>query len=272
MNYNCFKISLIWLLLSLLLFVKIDEARSESWKEEKGVHFIVFYSSHESSEWARSILRAAETYYRRIADNINYSRYRNFWTWDERVNIVIYENKETFLLRTNQPKWSKGSAFRDDTLLKTKMIVSYKQEKGFLDGILPHEISHLILGDFIGLTNPIPVWFNEGVAQLQEFRKRSIVKPFMKRMVELNKQIPLTVLMDTDVRTMTDPQQVALFYGQSLSLVDFLLAEYGSSKFGKLCVCFRDEKNMKEALRKTYLFDFQSLADLEKKWIRYVKK
>ena len=139
--------------------------------KEKGIHFIVWYSSDESSSWARSILRAAEAYYRRIADNINYSRYRNFWTWDERVNIVVYQSKETFLKMTNQPAWSIGGAFREETLLKTKMIVTFKQEEGFFDGILPHEISHLILGDFIGFEKTIPLWFNEGVAQLQERRK-----------------------------------------------------------------------------------------------------
>lgn len=243
-----------------------------SWKTEKGIHFVVYYTSQESSSWARSVLRASEMYYRRIADNINYSRYRNFWIWDDRVNIMIYPDRETFLKNTNQPQWSKGSAFRDDTLSKTKMIVTYKQEDGFLDGILPHEISHLILWDFIGFDRNIPVWFNEGVAQLQESQKRSIVRPFIQKIVLADQHMPIDLLMQTDVRTITDPKQVAIFYGQSLSIIDFLIAQYGSSKFGELCVVFRDTKNLEEALRKTYMFDFRSFVELEKKWLRYVKK
>ncbi len=268
---SAFKIAIMFMTIYAFFFLRVENAFSDSWRTEKGIHFIVRYSSDESSSWARSILRAAETYYRRIADNINYSRYENFWTWDERVIIVVYPDKKTFLSMTNQPYWSKGGAFRDEALLKTKMIVTFKQEEGFIDGVLPHEISHLILGDFVGFDKAIPVWFNEGVAQLQERRKTAIVRPFMKKMIESNNHMPLNVLMNSRVQNMVDFKDVALFYAQSLSVIDFLIVKYGSNKFGELCVIFRNKNNLEEALKSTYLFDFESISELEKKWLRYVK-
>jgi hypothetical protein len=255
-----------------LCHLSASQALADYWKKEKSTHFIVWYSSAESPAWARSVLRAAEAYYRRIANNIHYSRYRNFWTWDERVNIIIYQNRETFLNHTRQPVWSKGGALRDETLLKTKMIVTFKQEKNFLDGVLPHEISHLILGDFVGLDKKIPTWFNEGVAQLQERKKRSIVKPFMKKMIAQNAQMPLAELMLAEVKEMDEPKDVALFYAQSLSVVDFIISRYGSSKFGELCLMLKKGYPLKVALQKVYMFHFETIDELEKKWLRYMKK
>ncbi len=258
-------------LMILFFFCAGEPAYGDYWKKERGTHFIVWYSSDESPVWARSVLRAAETYYRRIAKNINYSRFRNFWTWDERVNIVIYQNKETFLNNTKQPAWSKGGAYRDESLFKTKMIVTYKQEQNFLDGVLPHEISHLILGDFIGWDKSIPRWFNEGVAQLQESRKTRIVRPFMKKMIARNAHWPLRILMQTEVRDLEGTDEVALFYAQSLSIIDFLISRFGSNKFGELCVMLKRGYDFETALTKVYLFDFKTAEDLEKKWLRYMK-
>ena len=53
-------------------------------------------------------------------------------------------------------------------LFKSRIIVSYKDQPNFVEVILPHEITHLILHDFIGFDRPIPRFFDEGVAQLEQ--------------------------------------------------------------------------------------------------------
>jgi len=276
-NENKKKLSrargLIFIFFGLLVFVLFQgsHASDDAWMKERGKHFIVCHSSRLDASFAREILRKAEKYYDKIANNLNYSRYRNFWTWDHRVNIFIYDDQEAFIEKTKQPRWSKGGALREDNLLKTRTIVTYKQEDGFLDGVLPHEISHLILKDFIGFDRDIPIWFHEGVAQLQEKGKPAEAQRVMKIAVANGIYIPLEILMIRDIRHISNPQEVVLFYAQSFSIVNFLIKQYGSNQFGKLCMFLKEGYPFQEALSKAYYFNFSSIATLEKKWLRYME-
>ena len=78
-------------------------------REDKGEHFIIRYDASISRSWAQEVLLKSENYYDTIARRINYPRYNNFWTWDERVAVIIYSDKKTFLKETNQPPWSDRS-------------------------------------------------------------------------------------------------------------------------------------------------------------------
>jgi len=244
---------------------------SDEWKVEKGEHFIIEYQRAEDSAWAKKVLREAEKYYDKIGRQIDYVRYQNFWTWEDRVKIIIYSNQETFLKETGQPYWSRGSAYRDEKVLQSRSIVSYKQENKFLDGVLPHEISHLILRDFVGFDKNVPVWFDEGVAQLQEKGKRQKVPLVMRDLIQRGQQFPLQELCQMDVRFEMDPFKVGVFYIQSLSLVDFLITRYGSNDFGRLCRELNSGKDFNGALRTVYHPTIESISELEKKWLSYMQ-
>ncbi len=240
------------------------------WQELKGKHFVVIYSLEGNRKSARTILRRAEEYYDKIARSIGYSRYAHFWTWEERVKIVIFPDQDTFRSATGQPAWSLGYAVRDSQLFRSRIIVTYRHEFDFLDGLLPHEISHLIIRDFIGFEAEIPVWFDEGVAQLFDADKKIQARDFMQNMVEAGSYVPFSILHSWDVRREKDPQKVMVFYAQSVSVVDFLITRYGSDAFGRLCREMKDGKNFEEALRSAYTNTIDSLADLEAKWLGYL--
>ncbi|OGX24723.1 MAG: hypothetical protein A2787_01970 [Omnitrophica WOR_2 bacterium RIFCSPHIGHO2_01_FULL_48_9] len=242
-------------------------SHAEEWKEIKDKHFVVYYGSAMSSEEAGRLLRQAEKYYDLIARQIGYARYSNFWTWEERVKIIIYDDQAAFMAKTGQPAWSKGYADRHPKLFESKMIVTYRQEQEFFNGLLPHEISHLILHDFLGPQTSVPLWFDEGVAQLQEAEKRAVADRLLQRLVLEKKQLPLPVLMELDIRREKNSTKVTLFYVQSLSVIDFLLTQYGSDAFARLCRQMRDGKSFAEALRLAYGHSFDSVQQLEDKWI-----
>ncbi len=141
------------------------ELNTKDWKIIKDVHFEIYYPIADSGEMPRIILRKAEESYSKIAERIGYARYRNFWTWDERVKIVYYSTQEAYVASTGQPAWSKGLSFSHFSPMPLRMIVSFQGQDNFVEAILPHEISHLILHDYIGPKRMIPLWFDEGVAQ-----------------------------------------------------------------------------------------------------------
>jgi hypothetical protein len=241
------------------------------WREQKGNHFIIRTEHSISDRWARDVLEKAEIYYRTIAEQIGYARYNKFWTWDTRVEIIVYDDRDVFLKETGQPAWSQGGAIHRPLYLEERKIVTYKQDENFLDGLLPHEISHLMLIDFIGWKQEIPLWFNEGVAQLQEKGKKEKAQVLMKALVPRGQYIRLEAMTNLDIRSETDGSKVALFYAQSLSVTDFMISRYGSKAFGLLCRHMRDGRNFEEALKLTYPRDIGTIEELEKKWLSYMK-
>ena len=82
-QYSVGKITVACLLGIALFFVREGRCiADEDWKELTGTHFIVYYVGDE--EFARDTLDQAEVYYNRIASDLGYQRYQEFWTWERR--------------------------------------------------------------------------------------------------------------------------------------------------------------------------------------------
>lgn len=256
---------------SIVSAQQIPSVDKEKWGEVRGTHFIAYYQVDDKT-WANDVVKYAERYYESIAKEIGYARYDNFWTWDQRVAIFLYPDHEQFIKETGQPEWSSGSVIRHKNLYATRIILSYRQENGFLDGVLAHEISHLMIRDFIGVGVDIPVWLDEGIAQLNEKNKKRWARYFLKPQLKENKFIPFVEIMTYNVYKETDTFRVAFFYAQTVSMVDFLIDKYGSQNFGQLCSELKKGKSFEEALINAYAGFISSLDDYEKKWLRYMKR
>ncbi len=245
-------------------------AFAQGWQEVKGNHFIVLFEARQSPDAANAILRAAEGYYDKIARRLGYSRYSG-WAWEQRVKILVFKDQQTFMSKTGQPPWSSGYSDRDSELFQSRVIVTYQQESGFLKGLLPHEIGHLILRDDVGFDKLLPLWFEEGVAQLEEMYKTENSKKLMKKLIRKNQYIPLAALSSWDVRQEQDPEKAALFYAESVSIVDFLMSSRGSAVFADLFRRLKDGLSFEDALMSAYKQQFKSTSGLEEGWINYLK-
>jgi hypothetical protein len=240
--------------------------------EVQGNHFIARFLSEEDRPFVNAVLARAESYYKNISDNIGFSRYQNFWTWEKRVNIVLYPDQPSFLRFSGQPSWSLGYASRDSQLFHTKTITSYAGQEAFLDTILPHEIAHLILWDYLGFSRRVPVWFEEGVAQLEEKGKRGVVQKAMAGVFSAKQHFSFAAFSDMNLPAQDDRVKVSVYYAQSLSIVDFMLSRYGQDAFHRLFKALRSGHEFEEALRKTYPAIFNSISDLERKWQKYLEE
>lgn len=241
-----------------------------AWHEIKGRHFIIYYELSSDKHFAKNVLRQAEKYYRKIGARIGYKRYADFWTWDQRAKIFLFSDQISFTEKTEQPSWSLGYAARDDHLFKSRAIVTYKQERNFLTGLLPHEISHLILHDFFSW-DKVPIWFDEGIAQLQEADKVEKAGRLMRLLVQRGAYIPFYDFVRLDIRKERQAGRVEAFYAQSLSIIDFLITKYGNNAFRRLCRNLRDGENFEEALSKAYNNNIKTLLELENHWLKYME-
>src|SRR3989338_3719211 len=150
-----------FLVFVLVFLTAYRSAFATGWNELKGDHFIVYYQTDE--KFARDVAHNAEKYYNRIADDLGYPRYSNFWQWDKRAKVYIYATDKLFREATGEAQWSHGVA-----IYSKKEIHTFIKSENFLDGLLPHEITHLIFRDFIGFEGEAPIWIDEGIAQWEE--------------------------------------------------------------------------------------------------------
>jgi hypothetical protein len=263
------------------------EAISYQWQESKSEHFFVYYL--KNAIFAKEIGNAAEEYYRSIASELGYPRYSDFWTWERRVKIYIYPDHASYLKATGQPSWSYGMA--DYT---NKKIITYEFSKDFKDGLLPHEMTHLIFRDFVGFKGEVPLWLDEGVAQWEEPGKRKLVKEVIGNLYRQGRLIPLGELMKIDIRKIKADAQldvpnllpnaaargravlggeelVNIYYIEAVALVGFMIQTYGSLDFANFCRQLRDGKSLDDALRFAYGARLESVDELQKNWIRQLQ-
>ncbi len=232
-------------------------AAGEYFRELKGDHFIVYYPADEG--FAREVLREAEAYYHSIAGRLGYDRFDKFWTWDNRVKIYLFADREDFLTGTRAPGWSGGFANH-----KLKILAGYPEAENFLARVLPHEITHLMFRDFVGTRRGIPLWLDEGVALAMESGRREEFDEIARRALRQKAWMPLDRLARVRSAASLGPETAAVFYAEAALAVDFLLSGYGRDKFTEFCRQLRDGKAVDEALRKVYGPDgIENLQDLE---------
>jgi len=239
-----------------------NPTKAPDWKELKGDHFIVYFVGKD--KFAKKVLKKAENDYKTISRDLGYQRYSGFWMWDNRVKIYVFKTKEDYLEGTGRKEWSHGFAS-----YRSKSIFSYEWNEGFVESLLPHEITHLIFRDYVGFTGEVPRWLDEGVAQWEEPKKRKYVRRVMKSYLKERKWIPVKRLTSMNIRQSDDEDTVRLFYVQSVSLVDFLIKRYGANDFIYFCRQLRDGKSMTEALTFAYPTQIRNLEELEEQWKKY---
>ena len=115
----------------------------------------------------------------------------------------------------------------------------------------------------------IPLWLDEGVAQWEEDARRAKSAEIVRKLVREKSYIPIAELMETDVRTKSDYELSIKFYAQAVTLVGYMIKEYGPSKFNLFCRQLRDGKSVAAALSFVYTNSIPSVGKLEKKWIEY---
>lgn len=234
----------------------------------KGTHFVVRYTLPSQKGTASAILNRAEECYDRVTRDIGFTRYSDFWTWDKRVKVILFADQISYTRFTGQAQWSMAYATRDSKLFRDRAVVTYDGQPEIFSSILPHEIAHLILWDHLATTPAkIPVWYEEGVAQLEEADKRQMVKDALRPVVAAGKYIRFNVFNALKPEELKDDAQVSLFYAQSLSVVVFLVEKYGQDAFYRLSKELRDGCDFETALSRAYSGIFASMADLEARWV-----
>lgn len=255
----------LFLIIGIFCFNFLSVAAEDKWQVLKSTHFFIYYKAAPESFLIR-VSDKAEEYYNKIADDLGFNRF-NFWLWDERAKIYIFDNAKDYQGATGQPAWSEAAA-----LPGAKIIQTFYGARDFFETTLPHEMGHIIFREFVSFNNPaIPLWLDEGVATFEGKFRYANTDGVLRQALAKGEFMDLTQLSQFRVYSKKEDQraQVELFYLESWSLVNFLINKFGKQSFVYFCQNLRDRKNLESALASSY--NFSNLQELDQAWRGYIK-
>ena len=229
----------------------------------KRMHFVIY---HNNQSFANKISWKAEYYYKKIIRHFNINGFHP-WEKDKRCTIYIFENRDSFVKRAGAPSWSIGLARYNPP----RLYIYYKGSRNLIENTLPHELTHLIFGEFMD-RNKIPLWLNEGMAQYEEEKwDKGYAKRYLKSHIKEGIYIKLGELFKME-RYPQDKEKLNLFYLESASVIDYLRKEQIASLFGKFLLKVKQGKSVELSLKEIYQWKFEGgIPELEERWIRFIK-
>ncbi len=117
-------------------------------------HFNIY---HRENEDIKDIAKQAERSYRFITDDMNYSP-------QAKIDLLVFPNYETMDSFMGLKGENAEGAYKEGVL----GVLSPSVTGGLDPGVIPHELTHLVVDDIA--KGNYPIWFTEGVALLEEYR------------------------------------------------------------------------------------------------------
>lgn len=125
--------------------------------------------------------------------------------------------------------------------------------------IARHEIAHIVVRQALKGPYDVPVWLNEGTAVFAQSQPLSGQSGALERAIESGQVLSVRSL--SSASSGAQGSRVELFYGQSYSLVAFLVDTYGREKFAELFGIFKEGASTAEALEQAYGLDQDGLEN-----------
>ncbi len=220
-----------------------------------------FKIRHKNRKIAAEVDSVAERAYREIFRRLGCSTHLR-----TKILVTVYPTRQDYLRGSSQTaSWSTGShrIQRRMGVLSEHAISCYQNQPRLLTETIPHEVGHSLFTHRLNYPPEIPLWANEGFAILVEptyshrFYHRRVGQALVGK--EL---IPFSEL--TSRRKYPD-QNVHLFYGQSHSLVEFLVSEKGLETFVKFVLSISKSGLKFDAALKRH-YGLEGLRALENRW------
>jgi hypothetical protein len=184
--------------------------------------------------------------------------------WSPRCEVVVHPTVAGYVKQLGSgSEQSSGCATIDieKGRVVRRRIDLRADAEDWMVSALPHEMTHVILADRFA-TRQIPRWADEGIAILSEpAARQGIRRSAMQRALVRIPRYSATDLVA--LREYPTGDRRDAFYGQSASLVAYLIERESPAKFIEF-LQFGQQRGFESALAETY--QIRSLADLDTLW------
>ncbi|HLJ10170.1 MAG TPA: hypothetical protein VKU82_03220 [Planctomycetaceae bacterium] len=183
--------------------------------------------------------------------------------WSPRCDIVVHPTIEVYVRDGGGNRQSSGFAtlkIDGGKVLKRRVDLRADADD-WLISALPHELTHVVLAERFA-RRQIPRWADEGMAILTEPAARQAIRrsAMQRAMLKAPRYSASELMSLADYPT---AERRDAFYGQSASLVAYLLERDSSAKFLEF-VELAQTQGAEAALAKVY--QIRSLAQLDLRW------
>ena len=175
----------------------------------------------------------------------------------EPINIVAYNNYRHMVLAlpprsqaVREGLVTEGQAFTD---IRVLLVLAFVEN---IQGVASHEVTHILIDDASGQGYPImPLWLNEGLAELGNIDPTETYDNALLYGIYTRRLKPLWHLSTFS----GDPDDIIIAYGQSRSVVSYLVNVYGEEKMAQFMEELDNTLSVDQAMSRVYGFDQQGL-------------
>lgn len=222
--------------------------------QQESLHFKV---KAYGADVAKSVSDSCEASYTRIMNDTGLYSFQPRGTY----SIVVYGSQDEYRKKTGQPDWSSGVTVGN---------AIYTFYSAALDGVLAHEITHLIWYEFMnGRLTDQQRWVNEGLAVYQEAKARNRGRELFAGAVPTLRSaaVPIDQMMNLAPNT-ERAYEASLWYAQAESMIRFMIERGGRIGFGQFLAATRDGQGFDQAVYAGFPGQWRTLADFAADWKR----
>lgn len=252
---------LITILLIVFFLVVPRPARGVEWKEKSLPHFKVLYVSQDE-HYATELHEALEEIRARIIADIGEVGHRPVEIY------IVPSHEQMWALQPpggDVPPWAAAAAFWERNLILIRSPRLLRGKRKDVVETAAHEVAHVLLGRAVGEGFQIPRWLNEGFAMYEAREWNAWDTGAMMWASATSSFFPFEDLTEDFP---AGEQDARVAYLQSISMVSYLLDNYGREGFISFIRGLREHRNLNYSLKLNYEL---TMKELEKRWVKKVR-
>jgi hypothetical protein len=220
--------------------------------------------SFTSPEEANQVARRCENLRTELAEVYGLESHKT--KWQPRCEVYLLCNKQKYgavVGRAAMETLGSTLVTPETGLIKVRRIDLRTDVVGYLQEVLPHEMTHVLIADQFR-EGPPPLWYDEGLALLADSPSKHAAHVIDLRN-GLNRGIAFSLEELMTTKQYPTPNRVSVFYGQCASLAQFLANYQGAAKVHAFA---RQSQavGVNLALKETY--GIRGVSELEQMWLK----
>jgi len=227
-----------------------DDTRFD-WKSMTEGNLTVFYYAGDESD-VRSLLQTGIEGLQRMEQLLNTQV-------GFPVKVFLYDSAEDMrpaaMSSSESPERgviTLGEVFFSDTAVVAQDVRP--------EDVMRHELAHIVVRQAVkGPFGNLPAWLDEGTAMYAQSDLLSNEERALESAIESDEVLSLRAMSSASLAHTS--VNVSLFYGQSWSVISFLVDQYGTERFADLFATFKAGSTVDKALEQVYGFEQDGLEN-----------